>query len=148
MGPLPLIYGNVHREKMNELDDLRPGNARRESAGAGGMVKDPEDLWQSMAIHEKDSHYDGDMEDNFGYPEKNMASTSINTQFGILRQVLMEKLNRESIEAFFFFGWRGFCGSCKRSMFFHHKNHGDFWVPSLGISSEKPMGISALHKWG
>lgn len=102
MGPLPLIYGNVHREKMNELDDLRPGNARRESAGAGGMVKDPEDLWQSMAIHEKDSHYDGDMEDNFGYPEKNMASTSINTQFGILRQVLMEKLNRESIEAFFF----------------------------------------------
>jgi len=48
MEPLPLIYGNVHREKMNELDDLRPGNARREPAGAGGMVKDPEDLWLSM----------------------------------------------------------------------------------------------------
>ena len=61
-------------------------------------------------------------------------------------QVLMEKLNRESIEAFFFFGWRGFCGSCKRSMVLHHKPWG-FLGPILGISSEKPWDNRISPRW-
>ena len=86
------------------------------------------------------------MEDNFGYPEKNIASTSINTHIFSTARSWWKSWTANPLRRFFFFGWRGFCGSCKRSMVLHHKPWG-FLGPILGISSEKPWDNRISPRW-
>ena len=56
----------------------------------------------------------------------------------------MEKLNRESIEAFFFFPDGGGFVVLVRDLWFCTTNHGDFWVPSWGFH-QKNHGITGFH---